>query len=98
MLKARSSNEINYLCSPVTGGGVVVGRFGQLFLLAITQGKKSAHEWAQFAQNILKIQGQKILKDGAPLEDESQSLAELSRQADEFSKKQLPILKALQII
>ncbi len=38
--KARGSNDITFLASPVTGGGVAVGRFQQLFLLTISQGKK----------------------------------------------------------
>ena len=62
--KARGSGEISYLASPVTGGGVTVGRFPQLFLLAMAQGKKQPADWAAFAWNILASQGQRIIKDG----------------------------------
>jgi hypothetical protein len=97
MLKARSSNEISYLSSPVTGGGVIVGRFQQLFLLVLQQGKKKPEEWAAFVAQILAAQGQKIVKEGKPLEDPEEQLAELNIQAHEFSVKQLSILKSLQI-
>lgn len=97
MLKARSSNEINYLASPVTGGGVVVGRFQQLFILANQRGKTKPGEWALFVSQLLTAQGQKIVKEGKPLDTPEEQLAELTNQAHEFAVKQLPILKALQI-
>lgn len=98
MLKARSSNDVTALASPVTGGGITVGRFQQLFALAIQQGKKKPEDWAVFVEQILASQGQKIVKEGKPLETTEQQVAELTSQATEFANKQLPILKALQII
>ena len=98
MLKARSSNDISALASPVTGGGVSVGRFHQLFVLAMQQGKKKPEDWAAFVAQILASQGQKIVKEGKPLETAEEHLAELTTQAHEFAVKQLPGLKALQII
>ena len=97
MLKARSSNDITFLASPVTGGGVMIGRFQQLFVLAIQQGKKKPEDWAAFVAQILAAQGQKIVKEGKPLETAEEQLAELTTQAHEFAVKQLNILKALQI-
>lgn len=97
MLKARSMGDISYLASPVTGGGVMVGRFQQLFLLALSQGKKQPAEWAQYAWQILAAQGQKIVKEGATLETAEENLAELANQATAFAQKQLPVLRALQI-
>lgn len=98
MLKARASADIAYLASPVTGGGFMVSRFAQLFVMAIQQGKKQPIEWAQFAWNILASQGQRILKEGKPLETPEENLAELARQAEEFAAKQLAVVKALQIV
>ena len=98
MNKVRGSNEISYLTSPVTGGGIGVGRFQQLFLLAIIQGKKKPGEWAQFVWQILSSQGQRILKEGKALESAEENLTELNVQAQSFADKQLPVLKALQII
>ena len=97
MLKARSSNDISALASPVTGGGVTVGRFQQVFVLAIQQGKKKPDDWAAFVEQILASQGQKIVKEGKPLDTPAEQLAELTTQAHEFAVKQLPSLKALQI-
>jgi SAM-dependent methyltransferase len=98
MLKARSHNDLNFLASPVTGGGIAVGRFHQLFLMAIQQGKKKPEDWASFVEQILASQGQMIVKEGKPLENTEQQLSELTRQATEFANKQLPIMKALQIV
>jgi len=44
------------------------------------------------------MQGQQIVKDGKTLETAEDSLAELNQQARLFAEKQLPIVKALQII
>ena len=98
MVKSRSTNELSYLASPVISGGVTVGRFVQLFCLAITEGKKKPEEWAQFVWNILAAQGQGLLKDGKALTTPEENLAELNEQANVFAQKQLPILKALQVI
>ena len=97
MIKARSSNDINFLASPVTGGGVAVGKFPQLFVLAMQNGKKNPEEWAGFVAQILADQGQWIIKDGKPLDSAKAQLAELIIQSKEFAEKQLPILKALLI-
>lgn len=97
MLKARSSNEVGHLASPVTGGGIALNRFMQLFLMACKQGKARPDECAQFVWDILQLQDQKIIKDGKALETPEANLQELRIQASAFVDKQLPILKALQI-
>ncbi|WP_284180328.1 methyltransferase regulatory domain-containing protein [Rhabdaerophilum sp. SD176] len=97
MQKSRSSNEIGFLASPVTGGGVAVGRFPQLFLLARQLGHKQPADWAQFVWNTLAMQGQRLIRDGSTLETAEENLAELNNQAQPFNEKMLPILKALQI-
>ena len=66
--------------------------------LAIQQGKKKPEDWAVFVDQILALQGQKIVKEGKPLETTEQQVAELTSQATEFANKQLPIMKALQVI
>lgn len=95
--KARGSNDISYLASPVTGGGIAVNRFQQLFLLSIAQGKKLPSEWAQYVWQTIAAQGQKLVKEGKTLDTAEENLAELTAQAQTFAEKQLPILKALQI-
>jgi len=61
------------------------------------QGKKKSAEWAAFAERTLAAQGQKIVKEGETLETQQEQLSELTTQANDFSMKQLPILKALQV-
>lgn len=97
MQKARSSGEVSYLASPVTGGGITIGRFPQLFLLALSQGKKQPADWANFVWTILNAQGQRIQKEGKIIESPEENLAELNDQAKSFAEKQLPIMKALRI-
>lgn len=95
---AHGSNDISFLASPVTGGGIMVPRFNQVFLSAISEGQKQPADWAKYAWQVLSSQNQRLIKDGKTLETPEDNLAELSRQADEFAQKQLPALKALQIV
>lgn len=95
--KARSRSEINHLASPVIGGGVLVGNFQQLCLLAIFQGKQQPADWAALAWQYISGSGQKIMKEGRVIESGEDSLTELTVQARTFAEKQLPILKALRI-
>jgi hypothetical protein len=95
--KARFNVELSTLASPITGGGHTVTRINQLFLLAISQGKKQPKEWAQTVWEVLASQSQRLLKDGKAIELIEDNIAELTRQAEEFSSKKLPIIKALGI-
>jgi SAM-dependent methyltransferase len=97
MQRSRSSVDIAYLASPVTGGGVAVGRIAQLFLLARTEGKNSAAAMADYVWGILQPQNQLLVKEGKPIQSADESLAELRQQAETFIAKQLPILQALHI-
>ncbi len=97
MDRARGTGELYHLASPVTGCGIAVHRFQQLFLSMLDQGRKGPEEWAQGVWKILDDQGQRILKDGRTLETPEANLAELTAQAKDFSEKRLPVLRALQI-
>jgi SAM-dependent methyltransferase len=96
--KARSGGDLTVLASPVTGGGIMVSRFHQLFLLARMQGRESADEFARFAWDLLAAQNQRMVKDGKTLETAEENLAELARDAGEFIDQRLPVLRALQIV
>ncbi|MBX3617662.1 MAG: methyltransferase, partial [Nitrosomonas sp.] len=96
--KSASSGDVACLASPVTGGGIAVGRFQQLLLLAMSKGKKNIDECVQFAWQILAGQGQRIIKQGKTLETDQENIQELKEQAEKLFAKQLSILKALQII
>lgn len=95
--RARGSLECSYLASPVTGGGVNLSRFQQLFLLSLSQGKKLPEQWAQQTWQILAALDQQIVKEGRTLVGADANLAELRAQANTFASNMLPVLKALQI-
>lgn len=96
--RSRGSGDVNVLASPVTGGGVHINRFQQLFLLAYTKGRKQPAEWVEFAWAVLNGQGQKLVKDGNTLESNEDNIAELQSFADYFNTNSLPVLKALDVI
>ncbi len=97
MSLARSSGEIGYLVSPVTGGGIGVPRFQQLFLLAKSKGLKTPEEWADFVWGVINSQGQRIAKEGKALETENENRAELLSQATEFSHRHPGVMRTLGI-
>ncbi len=94
MRRARFSTELSQLASPVTGGGVVVPRFSQLFLLADQEGEKDP---AQYVWGILSSQGHRLIKDGKIIEDAKGNLAELKSLHDTFTQQQLPVLQQLKV-
>ena len=69
-------------------------RIGQLFLLA---GREKAPDHARFVWDVLKIQGQKIVKDGKVLDTEEENLAGLAERAKLFAEKTAPVLAKLGI-
>ncbi len=71
---ARSTQDIACLASPVTGGGVPVSRFQQLFLVAQKADRKSPEEQAKFVWDILVPQGQRLMKDGKPIDSPKTTL------------------------
>ncbi|MHC8292429.1 methyltransferase regulatory domain-containing protein [Pseudomonas sp. LB3P58] len=91
------SNQIQTLASPVTGGGVSVSRFDQLFLIAMMQGKKQPTEWAQVAWGVMSEHGEVFVKDGQPLTSAEENMVELVEQAKAFAEKTLVVLKALKV-
>jgi SAM-dependent methyltransferase len=96
--RARTRDDINHLASPVIGGGIAVGRFQQLFLLARNRGCEQPSDWARFTWQLLADQDQKLLKDGKALETAEENLAELTAQANSFAEARLPLLKAAGIV
>jgi hypothetical protein len=95
--RARSNEEVRYLASPVTGGGIAISRFHQLFLLALQAGKKTPAGLAESAWAVLNDQGERLVENGKPVESEAENISKLTSQAEIFKEKGLPVLKALQI-
>jgi hypothetical protein len=98
MEKSRFSSEISFLASPLTGGGIAVNRFQQLFLLSMSQGKQQPEDWAKEVWSVLSSQNQRLLKEGKTLDSAEDNLNELTRQAKEFADKRLSILQALEVV
>ncbi|MFN5701862.1 MAG: class I SAM-dependent methyltransferase [Betaproteobacteria bacterium] len=95
---AKGSADVSFLASPVTGGGIAVGRIQQLFLLSIGQGKKQPQEWVQDTWALLKSQGHRIVKAGQTLQADEENLAELGQMAADFQAKALPVLRGLRVV
>ena len=96
--RATSSGDLNYLASPVTGGGYSVNRFQQLFLLSVKSGRATTQQMSEDVWHLVSSQGQKLVKEGKTLESKDENLAELAKQATEFLDKKLPIIKALKLL
>ena len=96
--RARGGAEVGFLASPVTGGGVAVSRFHQLFLQAMARGAKTPRELAEAAWAPVAFMGHKLVKAGATLESAEDNIAELMHGAEEFAASTLPIIKALGVV
>jgi SAM-dependent methyltransferase len=94
---ARGSNEVAYLASPVTGGGLQVGRIQQLFLRSVMSGAQQPSEWAAEVWRILESQGHRLMKDGRKLDDVQENQAELLAQAEAFARERLELLRRLEV-
>lgn len=95
--RARSSQDIDWLASPLTGGGIQVDRFRQLFLLARRLGLRLTRDWAQFAWDQLAHVNQKLVREGKTLESADENLAALNVRADDFAGSRLSLLEKLGI-
>jgi SAM-dependent methyltransferase len=95
--RARTSAEIRFLASPLTGAGIAVARMDQLLLLALTDGKATPAEQARHAWDALAVRSQRLIKDGKTLETPAENIAELTTIAEGFNASRLPVLKALGI-
>lgn len=96
--KVRSNNETNLLASPVTGGGIRVTLFQQLFLLSYIEGGNTPNAMADSAWRTLSAQNKLVIKDGETLQDEQANIDELTRLATLFIDQGLPIFQGLQLI
>lgn len=95
--RAEDSEALGFLASPVTGGGLALDRFEQLFLLALGEGKETPGDWAEMAWQILSSQGQRVQLEGRALERPEENLAVLCARAQAFASRRLPLCEALGI-
>jgi hypothetical protein len=92
---AKDSADVAYLASPATGGAIIVQRFPQLFLLSKANGAQRPEQWAAFASATLSRTGARLVLQGKPVESEEEQLRELTRMAQEFAEREMPVLQAL---
>ena len=92
--RSRFGADTQLLVSPVIGNGIDINRAEQLFLLA----HQRQVDPVSFIWTILKVQGEKLMKDGVVLETPEENIAELTIQAQEFTEHRLPFLQYLGIV
>ena len=95
--RSRDVDEIHFLASPVTGGGVSVSRINQLFVLGLENKATSEEQLARFAWQALSSRNQRLVHDGKTLESDEENLAELRKRAAVFLAKSRPVYAALGI-
>ncbi len=88
----------NFLCSPITGMGVIVPPLEMTLLDILFEGVSSADELSTKALQRLKQQGKNLLKDGNPITEPQEEMKEMKRIVGEFLGKKLPKLKALKVV
>lgn len=98
ILRAVLGETVPFLTSPLTGGGILVQRFEQLFLKSLRQGQTTPEDWAIEAWRALALRGECLIKNGQPVTSGEEIMIEMTVQAREFADKRLPILKALMMI
>jgi len=93
--RARTRGEVRHLASPVIGAGVRATRLDQLLLAARAERGGGPSAWAAEVDKVFADQGLSVSKDGRPLDDAAEILAELERMAVEFEARRLPLLRRL---
>jgi hypothetical protein len=90
---ARTRGDVNFLASPVTGGGVPLNRIDQLLFAAYAAGQ----DGPPVVREILEKSGDKIMHEGKPIDDAAQTLQHLEDAWTRFREKTLPVLNALEL-
>ena len=96
--RAKNSDDIQFLASPVTGGGFSLTKFEKIFLSAEYEGITGVDELANYAWKIFSTRGLTLVKAGKSLNGAEENIAEFKNFAQNFIDNRLPIIKALQII
>jgi SAM-dependent methyltransferase len=96
--RANLGGEGTTLAAARTGGGLGLGRFQQMFLGHAAKGVLEEQALAQEVWQTLTRQGQRLLRDGKPLESEQDNLAELQSQAKSFLSDVLPLCKSMGVM
>ncbi|MCT8605135.1 methyltransferase regulatory domain-containing protein, partial [Glaesserella parasuis] len=90
-------NNVNYLASPVSGGGIYYSNIELLFLSAYVQ-KIPEKQWEKYVRTILTAHNQLLRKDDNILSSEEEILGEISRLKKEFLDDRFEITKSLKVV
>jgi hypothetical protein len=90
--RARNAESVDALASPVLGAGLHLGRLNQLFLLAMSEGRRAPPEMVEFAWRRLEAESDGKIVPAA----QSLTRANVEAAATGFAAL-FPILKALEI-
>ncbi|MDG5496495.1 class I SAM-dependent methyltransferase [Niveispirillum sp. BGYR6] len=93
--RARWSSDLQYLASPIFGSAVAQDQVTQLFLLAESEG---AVDVPAFVWDTLSRNNQRLVRDGKPLLDDADNLAELREKYQGFQESTRPLLQRLAVI
>jgi hypothetical protein len=93
MARAKESAELGYLASPVTGGGIQVDQFTQIYLQAK---QKGVADPVGGIAKIAMMSGRTAEKDGGNLSPE-ETLAALTAKAERVEQRTVPLLRRLGI-
>ena len=95
--QVQQGKDIDFLASPVTGGGIEVSRIEQSFLSSLAQGETEPLKWAEKA--LSQVSAQRLTDDNRAnsLDTPANQHEVLLAEATFFAQKRLPILKALGI-
>ncbi len=96
--RALAGRELLYLASPITGGGITVPHVCLLFLQAIDAGKTGATELAEFASSFYERVGERLVRDGKPIESPEEKLKAHNAMAQRFLSRMLPLFSAIGVI
>ena len=89
--ESRAERKYSYFASPVTGGGLGADRMTQFMWLALHDQET---DLARYVGKVLSDAGQRLLKDGKPMDGDAQ-LKELRQRVAEFEGDQLAIWSLL---
>ncbi len=98
---SKYKNGQSTLVSPLTGGGVILNKFSQIFVNYVLTSKSkniTADTLATYVQDILTISGQKVRQKGKTISDLEESMDYLRKSAEKFVSVEMPFLKSLMII
>lgn len=93
--RARYSEAVTCLASPITGGGMTADRIALLMLGAIRAGATTPGAIAEWVWPVLAGESRRMTRDGKALETLEENLEELTRVAQVFLENQWPLLSNL---